>query len=394
MYLKKTFSIFITLFFAGSAFSHTIDLPPSLVAPGEEIKTIKSGINFGEGPAADSEDNLYFTDRDPSRIWKITPQGTATVFRNDANGANGMVFDPEDHLIVCEKNGLTRIKRDGTVTTLFAADTFGSEGPNDLTLTSNGSIFFTSSVWNSNGKVYFWDSETKTVKTILSFTNPPNYPNGIEFIESKKLLYLNITQKDSVLKYQVNDDMSVTKIGGFCRTPSPDGLAIDSNGNLWIANTNGNRTVTVFDSTGAKLGSISIDGQQSIQNCAFGGLDKKTLYITGKTAVFSLRTLVAGRSTTGEIPVKVIGNGKERVQRGKHFTNKGNASLTLWSIDGKLIGNYRSGNSEVFTKSMISQVLRKLPYQLNSGAYIYSLRQDGVELSGIHLFRKTEAEFR
>ena len=194
MYLKKTFSIFITLFFAGSAFSHTIDLPPSLVAPGEEIKTIKSGINFGEGPAADSEDNLYFTDRDPSRIWKITPQGTATVFRNDANGANGMVFDPEDHLIVCEKNGLTRIKRDGTVTTLLPLIRLVRR-PQRSYSHLQWLHLFTSSVWNSNGKVYFWDSETKTVKTILSFTNPPTIPMESNSSKVKSSLPQHYTER-------------------------------------------------------------------------------------------------------------------------------------------------------------------------------------------------------
>jgi gluconolactonase len=279
--------------------AHTISLPASLVSADETVKTVKSGINFGEGPTVDSDGNLYFSDRNPSRIWKVTTDGNATVFRNPANDANGMVFDGEDGLIVCEKKGLSRTGKDNSIVRLLTADTLGSEGPNDLTLTSEGGIFFTSSVWNGNGKVFYLSSDGR-LKSVLAFSNPPNYPNGIEYVEEKKLLYINVTQKDSIMKYRVNDDFGITKIGGFCKTPSPDGLAIDVAGNLWVANTNGNHQVTVFDSTGKKLGDIILEGQESVQNCAFGGVDGKTLYIAGKTAIYSVKTAIAGRNTMGK----------------------------------------------------------------------------------------------
>lgn len=282
-----------------TALAHTINLPASLVSTAVTVETVATGISFGEGPATDPAGNLYFTDRNPSRIWKVPPGGKAEVFRNSANDANGMVFDREGRLVICEKKGISRIEKDSSVTILFTADTLGAEGLNDLTLISTGGIFFTSSVWNGSGKVFYL-SPDRHLTTLLSFSSPPlNYPNGIEYVEEKRLLYVNITRKDSVVKYRVNDDMSLSHLGPLCGTPSPDGLAIDVEGNLWVANTNGNHQVTVFDSSGVKQGEIIIDGQESIQNCAFGGPDRKTLYITGKTAVFSIQIVIVGRSTSG-----------------------------------------------------------------------------------------------
>ncbi len=75
MYLKRSFFIYVInlIFLWGTtdatAFAHTIDLPSNLVAPGGEIKTLKSGINFGEGPAVDSEGNLYFSDIQDKAGW-------------------------------------------------------------------------------------------------------------------------------------------------------------------------------------------------------------------------------------------------------------------------------------------------------------------------------------
>ncbi len=319
-----------------AAFAHTINLPEDLVAATEELQTVATGITFGEGPAVDSEGNLFFSDREPSRIWKVPAGGTAAVFRNDANSANGMVFDDQDRLIVCEKNGLTRTEKDSTISRLFTADTLGNEGPNDLTLTSNGSVFFTSSEWNGEGKAYFWNTATGECKTILAYSYPPlNYPNGIEYIEEQQLLYINITRKDSILKFHVNDDMSITPLGGFCKTSTPDGLAIDTKGNLWVANT-GSSMISVFDSTGQKLGDITIDGQTGVQNMAFGGPDRTTLYITGKTVIFSLQTLVSGRSTTGKTGIL-----PRYSQQPRQVSPREKPSSTftggIWTLDGRLL---------------------------------------------------------
>jgi gluconolactonase len=306
--------------------AHTIDLPPTLVSAGETVTTVKTGINFGEGPAVDPDGNLYFTDRNPSRIWKVPVNGTASVFRNPANDANGMVFDSEGCLIVCEKKGLSRTGKDGTVTRLLTSDTLGTEGPNDLTLTASGGIFFTSSVWGGNGKVFYLSPEG-VLKTVLSFTKTPNYPNGIELVEEKKILYVNVTQKDSIYKCRTDENMNITGTEPFCKTPSPDGLALDTEGNLWVANTNGNHQISVFDSTGKKLGEIVLDGQESVQNCAFGGEGMKTLYIAGKTAVYSLKTVVAGRNTNGVSSVvtskrkTLLSNDKSNAQYWRKFLN-------------------------------------------------------------------------
>ena len=355
------FSGLITAAMITSTYSHTVSLPENLVSKSESVQQVKTGVTFGEGPAVDPSGILYFTDRSPSRIWKVTTDGNATVFRNPANDANGLVFDPEGRLIVCEKKGLTRVEKDSSITTLLNADTLGSEGPNDLTLTSDEGIFFTSSIWNSTGKVFYRSPDSK-VKTVLSFS-AMNYPNGLEYIEEKNLLYLCITQSDSILKYRVNDDKSVTRLGLLCKIQSPDGLAIDNNGNLWVAASDGGPGVVVIDSTGNKLGNILIDNQVGVQNCAFGGPDNKTLYIAGRSTIFSIKTLVGGRSTTGEVTSIAKPHHKSFFMR-KNLIS-GNSHVNVWTTNGRFIGSYQMPENYTGSgsaNSLFPLIKKRLPF--------------------------------
>jgi gluconolactonase len=363
------------------AFSHTITLPENLVAKNAQVNTVTSNVTFGEGPAVDPSGNLYFSDRSPSRIWKVTSGGNATVFKNPADDANGMVFDSEGRLIICVKKGLTRIEKDSTTATLLKADTLGDEGPNDLALTSTGGIFFTSSVWGGAGKVFYRSSDGN-VKTLLSFKYPPlNYPNGLEYIEEKKLLFLCVTQCDSVLKYHVNDDMSLTRLGMVCKVKSPDGLAIDNNGNLWIASSDGGQPgVTVFDSLGNRLGSIAISNQQSVQNCAFGGTGNKTLYIAGKTAIYSVTTVVGGRSTTGVVTSVSERNRNARSNQPitlRSVSSLANNSIQIWSIDGRCLGEHTMEN---ISGNLMDDVRINLFVKTSfpAGVYIVKFFSDGL----------------
>src|SRR5687768_13621083 len=111
-------------------------------------------IGAGEGPVWHSDDYLLFTGG--GRITRRDTAGKVTVFREDAGGANGLLFDHEGRLVVCEgsRRRVTRTERDGTITVL-AAD-FGGKPfntPNDLTIDSRGRIYFTDPRYGSRANM-------------------------------------------------------------------------------------------------------------------------------------------------------------------------------------------------------------------------------------------------
>lgn len=68
----------------------------------EEVEKLAGGFRFTEGPAADAEGNIFFTDIPNNRIHKWSLDGMLSTFRENSGGANGLFFDQEGNLLVCE----------------------------------------------------------------------------------------------------------------------------------------------------------------------------------------------------------------------------------------------------------------------------------------------------
>lgn len=279
-------------------------------------------LTFTEGPTVAADGSVYFTEIVNQRIMKLGTDGKLTVFRENSNVANGMLFDPEGRLVVCEGatfqrpgvkvSGIPRVTRTdmktGQIETL--ADNFEGKpltGPNDVTIDSKGRLYFT----ELNGAaVYRIDAPGKIVR-ILSAPNVQS-PNGIQISPDDRILYLieaNQAQGGARLirAYDLQADGSVTNMRvhfDFSPGRSADGMSIDMEGNLWAsAGLNHLRGTSETLDTKCGIHVISPQGKRikfipivedTITNNAFGGPDMKTLYITAGKNLYQVRTDIAG----------------------------------------------------------------------------------------------------
>jgi gluconolactonase len=301
-------------------------LPSGLADPEEKLVKIADGFSFTEGPVYDGQGNWYFTDTGTKTIWKINAQGTKSTFRTDCNGANGLAIDDQGRLIACESNCISAYTTtDGTRTSLYTVTPDGAKMPNDLSIVPGKGLFFTCPEWNANcGDVYYLPLSGQAVK-ILS--NVQGYPNGIEYNSRTRKLYVALTRLNKIMEYPVSDDMRPGTGRVFCELTSPDGFALDEKGYLWVAcHTTG--TIAVVDTNGTLAGSCTVEGQPSIQNCAFGGTDGRTLFIAARTAVYRLTVKVKGWSVPTVIPVPRSAPALRRNHK------PGQPSNRSWLLDG------------------------------------------------------------
>ena len=284
-------------------------------SPAAEVQ-VATTVAFTEGPTVDRDGAVYFTEMTFPRILKLAPDGKLSVFRQDSNGANGLLFDSQWRLIACESGSRGRSEARVTRTDMvsgrievLAGDWQGQKftGPNDVTLDKQGRLYFTDL---PGGAVYRIDAPGK-ISRILARPDIQR-PNGISISPGDHTLYLieaNQAQGGERLirAYDLQPDGTVRNMRvhyNFYPGRSADGMTIDVEGNLYAA-AGLNRSRGTSETLDTKCGVHVISPQgkltdfipipeDTITNCAFGGPDMKTLYITAGKTLFKVRTKVAG----------------------------------------------------------------------------------------------------
>jgi gluconolactonase len=302
------------------------------VAPEPEV-SVATTVAFTEGPAPGPDGMMYFTDVTNNRILRYNPAARKhEVFRSDSNRANGLIFDDQGRLIACEgsdaEHNKPRVTRSdlksGKVEVLadkFEGKTFN--GPNDVTLDSKGRLYFTDPAPDSTSQaaarppnvigtpgVYRIDPDGKITRLLTA--PDTEWPNGLVISPDDKTFYLIEANKiergtRAIVAFDLSSDgtLSHRRIHyNFYPGRSADGMAIDVEGNLYAAAGLHRRRGThetldtkcgvyVISSKGKLLRFIPVP-EDTITNTAFGGPDRKTLFITAGKTLFSIPNDLAG----------------------------------------------------------------------------------------------------
>lgn len=290
------------------------------------VETIARGFIWTEGTAWNKEGKFLVFSDIPNNVVHKWQDGKVSVFvkpsgytgkeprggkPGDEPGSNGLVFDSEGRLNLCEHGDrrVTRIEKDGKKTVL--ADNYMGKklnSPNDLVYHSNGDLYFTDPPYGRPK----WDKDPslelgfygvylrkKDGKLIL-LTKEMTRPNGIALSPDEKTLYVANSDPEMPIwkSFPVKADGTIgegklfvdgTKWVKEKRPGLPDGMKIDIHGNLWATGPGG---VWVFSPKGEVLGNI--DTGINTANCAFGD-DGSMLYIAVNHDICRVRTTTKGK---------------------------------------------------------------------------------------------------
>ncbi|MBI3462972.1 MAG: SMP-30/gluconolactonase/LRE family protein, partial [Planctomycetes bacterium] len=182
---------------AGLAIAVPVSAQTSLIAPGGKVEKLAGGFMFTEGPAADAQGNVFFSDIPNQRIHKWSVDGQLSTFRENSGGANGLCFDSKGNLIACEGTArrVTMIDPQGNVTVL--AESYNGKklnSPNDLWIDPQGGVYFSDPRYGGmegleqdGFHVYYITPERKEVKRV---TTDLVKPNGVLGTADGKRLYV------------------------------------------------------------------------------------------------------------------------------------------------------------------------------------------------------------
>lgn len=271
----------------------------SLIAKNAQPRLVSDQFSFTEGPAADKQGNIFFTDQPNNTIWRYGTEGELTLFMENAGRANGLYFDQDGNLLACAdgQNQLWSISPEGEVTVLLKEHQGARfNGPNDLWVAPDGGIYFTDpyyhrSYWErespeleSQNVYYFQKGENKAVAVAESLKKP----NGIIGTPDGKYLYVADIGDKKTYRYSIKPNGELKDRQLFTEQGS-DGMTMDEQGNIYLTG----KGVMVFNPEGKKIEHIAIP-EPWTANVTFGGKDRKTLFITASESIYVLPMQVKG----------------------------------------------------------------------------------------------------
>ena len=280
----------------------------SIVGDTVAFEQIATGFLFTEGPLWHAAGKyLLFSDMPGDHLRKWSARDGVTTFRKPCGQSNGLAWDRQGRLLVCEHatSTVTRTEIDGS-STVIASHHGDKElnSPNDIVAKSDGGIYFTDPTYGRNeyyGKprplqldfrgVYRAEPDGKKL-TLLA--DDFGQPNGLCFSLDERQLFVNDTERQHIRVFDVKGDGTLSGSRVWAQTTgtgegAPDGMKIDSAGNLYCCGPGG---IHVFDRQATCLGVIKVP--EYTANFCFGDDDRRSLYVTASSSVYRLRVKVSG----------------------------------------------------------------------------------------------------
>jgi gluconolactonase len=291
-----------------------------IISPETKIEKLAGGFLFTEGPIWVRDGGyLLFSDPNNNLIYRWSADEGVSVYRTHSGytgidigeygqpGSNGLTLDSSGRLTINEHGNrrVTRLEKNGQLTVL--ADRYEGKrlnSPNDLVYRSDGALYFTDPPF---GLPKFFDDPRKELPfsgvyclingNLKLVSKDFTGPNGLAFSPDEKYLYVdNWDDKQKViLRYDVQPDGTLTnKTLFFDATSEPgedawDGLKVDIQGNLYASGPGG---LWIISASGKHLGTIS--GPEHPHNMAWGGADRRTLYLAAQTGLYRIKFSIPG----------------------------------------------------------------------------------------------------
>ena len=275
-----------------------------------ELECLARGFVFTEGPLAFRDGSILFQDIKAEKTYRLAPDRSVQLFRDQTRAANGQTFGPGGSVIFCEQNGrrVSRMGVDGTQVQTIAETWSGGHlnSPNDIICRSDGVAFFTDppyGVQPAGRSLHFQGVYALDLRECPSGPVEPRLvlddvekPNGLALSPDERTLYVCDTGRYHVRAFDLDVSGMVRTGSGrvFARmdpkTPGgPDGMKVDREGRVYVAVAEG---VWVYEPDGQLLGILAVPARPS--NLAWYDPDGCALFLTAVDAVYRVRVRTPG----------------------------------------------------------------------------------------------------
>jgi sugar lactone lactonase YvrE/enterochelin esterase-like enzyme len=268
--------------------SSTAERRLDILLPGEDWQLVSQGHQFTEGPAVNNQGEVFFTDIPNNRIHKIDAESRVSIFVENSQRANGLMFGADGMLYACQSgtSKIVRYDKSGQ-----AQEVMAEAHSNDIVVLPRGGYYTDP----DHKKVWHFDlqGQRRQVDEGIEF------PNGIISSPDQSLLFVSNTRGRFVYSYQIASDGSLNhrQEYGYLHVPDDrsdsgaDGMTVDRDGRLYVTTRMG---VQVLDQLGRCNLIIPRPHDGWLSNAVFGGPRLDTLYVTCGDRVYRRKLKTVG----------------------------------------------------------------------------------------------------
>jgi gluconolactonase len=250
------------------------DIPGVIAAGGKWTFVWQQAGNNGDGIVGTDDGGLLVAQNDSSKVVRLDKSGKPSVAYSDTHTGGALSMSPQGSLFIVERGLRMKVEqlapRRRLVADSYQGEPLDCVGAviNDLTADSHGGVYFTM------GGLFHADS-----KGVVTRYGENLFTNGIILSPDEKMLY--VTNGATLVAFDVQPDGSLTDQREFVKLTAGggDGSTIDSQGRIYVTTGAG---VEVIGRDGKHLGVIPTP--RGVISCAFGGKDKKTLFVLARGA--------------------------------------------------------------------------------------------------------------
>ncbi len=280
----------------------------AIVGAAIEFERIATGCLFTEGPLWHPRAHyLLWSDMPDDHLRRWSAREGVSTFLKPCNRSNGLTWDRHGRLLACEhaSSQVTRTDSEGRIEPI-ATHYLGKElnSPNDIVCALDGNVYFTDPVY---GRMDYYGVKRECeldfrglyrvggdpgTPTLLA--DDFGQPNGLCFSLDYRRLFVNDTERKHIRVFNVSKSGAMSGGSVWAETTgpgdgAPDGMKIDSSGNVYCTGPGG---IHVFDSNAICLGVIRVP--EYVTNLTWGDPDCRSLYVTASTSVYRMRVTVPG----------------------------------------------------------------------------------------------------
>jgi len=276
---------------------------------------IADGCVWTEGPVW-CHDRLYFSDIPNKRMLSWSAKEGVRVAMVNSEFCNGNTTDLNGQMMSCGHGGrrvVLRCNPDDLTDVSVIADHYNGtplNSPNDVVVKSDGSVWFTDPSYGIDSNIEGYQAQSVIGSNNVYRVDPDGHvscvandfvkPNGLAFSPDESLLYIadsgaargaGFPEMDYNLPHHVrvfdvdNNELQNARVFTTIDTGVPDGLRVDTQGNIWCSAADG---VRCLSAEGDLIGKILMPSP--VANCCFGGESGTDLFIAASDCVFRVRT--------------------------------------------------------------------------------------------------------